>query len=76
MQNPASELRRIPLPRTTVNKRKKEGRGCYYSPAHKPGSKSVREVGAIEDTVMATTIIAATRLLHMPYHHPHTASSY
>jgi hypothetical protein len=59
-----------------VNKGKKEGRGCYYAPAHKPGSKSAREVGAIEDTVMATTIIAAIRLLHMPYHHPHTVSSY
>ncbi len=25
------EVRRIPLPRTSVNKAKKKGRGCYYA---------------------------------------------
>ena len=29
MQDPASKLRRIPLPRTSVNKGKRKGRGCY-----------------------------------------------
>jgi hypothetical protein len=29
MHDPANVLRRIPLPRTPVNKGKKKGRGCY-----------------------------------------------
>jgi len=29
MQDPASEVRRIPLPRTPVNMVKKKGRGCW-----------------------------------------------
>ena len=33
MQDPASEVPRIQLPRTSVNKHKKKGRGCYYAPA-------------------------------------------
>ena len=32
IQNPASELRRIPLPRTSVNKGDKEGPGIYPRP--------------------------------------------
>jgi hypothetical protein len=32
MQDPESELRRIPIPRTRVNKGRKNGRSCYYAP--------------------------------------------
>src|SRR5215204_1569643 len=32
MHDHESELRRIPLPRTWVNRGKKKGRGCYYAP--------------------------------------------
>src|SRR5215212_10326231 len=33
MHDRASELRRISLPRTWVNKGTRKGRGCYYAPA-------------------------------------------
>jgi hypothetical protein len=41
MQDPASELRRISIPRTPVNKGKRKGRGSY-APALAPFSASKR----------------------------------
>jgi hypothetical protein len=51
------EVRRMPIPRTRVNKGKREGRGCYYAPALCSHMKDV----AFWDALPTSLILLAWR---------------